>query len=165
VKTYRAVLRLSSPPPYIVGHRALDAAALRESLGRLIAHEITSTPWGQTTLDVTLRRGSHDTALNDLFVLTQQLGYTLLNGEIAAFVSDTVEGVILGGTGSGVVGATSENGWVALVASVLGAFAGGLIGSKVKRVEAVYQVRPNYQGGWTFVQAPVPATLGGLANA
>jgi hypothetical protein len=150
MSTYRAVLRLTPTNLAPWGFRALDSQTLVESLPGTVAHQLTTTEWGEVGLDVTLNRSDHEAALNDLLVLAQQFGYTLINGEISKFVGSEVEGAILSALGGGALGATSNNGWVALLAAAAAAAAGWLVGSTMKRVEVVYEVRPNLHGGWTF---------------
>jgi hypothetical protein len=150
MNTYRAVVRLTPTNLAPWGSWALDSKTIVESLSGLIAHEITTTQWGEVSLDVTISRSDHERALNDLFVLVQQFGYTLINGEMSKFVGSEVEGAFLSALGGGALGATSNNGWVTLLAAAAAACAGYLVGSNLKRVEVVYEVRPNVQGGWSF---------------
>ncbi len=156
---YRAVLHLTPATPWQPG--ILDSHGLLESLAGVVAHDVATDQWGGVTVDVTLDREDHEAALNDLFVLAQRFGYTLLNGEISKLVGSEVEGAVLTGLGGGALGATSNNGLVALIAAAGGALAGWIVGSLLKRVEVVYEVRPNPVGHWVFspqVQA------GGSAN-
>lgn len=148
--TYRAVLRLRPPNWVPWGSRSLDSQALLESLVGIAAHQITTNEPGELCLDVTLDRSDHEAALNDLFCLVQQFGYGLIDGEISKLVGSEVEGAILSGLGSGALGATSNNGGLALLAAVAGGIAGWFVGSTLKKVEVVYEVRPNFRGGWTF---------------
>lgn len=148
--SYRAVLKLTRSAPYLWDHRILDSQAVVDSLTDVVAHQVATDQWGRVTLDVTLTRQDHEAALNDLFVLAQQLGYSLLNGEISKLVGLEIETAILGGLGSGALGTTSNNGWIALLAAAAGAVGGWMVGSSLKRVETVYDVRPNPFGGWTF---------------
>ena len=150
MSTYRAVLRLTPTNRAPWGFRALDSKALLESFAGIVAHEITITEWGEVSLDVTLGRPDHEAALNDLFALAQQFGYSLINGEISKLVGSEVEAAIVSGLGSGALGATSNNGWVAVLAAAAGAVAGWFVGSTMKKVEVVYEVRPNFRGGWNF---------------
>lgn len=146
--TYRAVLHLTPTAPW---HPAiLDSRALLESLAGVSAHDLSSDQWGNVTLDVTLNREGHEAALNDLFVLAQQFGYGLLNGEISKLVGSAVEGAVLTGLGGGALGATSNNGLVALIAAAGGALAGWIVGSSLKKVEVVYEIRPNPFGHWVL---------------
>ncbi|MGH7919669.1 MAG: hypothetical protein ACREQM_06955 [Candidatus Dormibacteraceae bacterium] len=146
--TYRAVLHLT---PTARWHPAiLDSRTLLESLAGVGAHDLSSDQWGNVTVDVTLTREDHDAALNDLFVLAQKFGYDLLNGEISKLVGSAVEGAVLTGLGGGAIGATSNNGLVALIAAAGGAFAGWIVGSSLKKVEDVYEIRPNPFGHWVL---------------
>ncbi len=159
MSSFRAVLHLT--PTVRWQHRILDSNSLLESLAPVQAHQVTTDQWGNVTLDVTLDRDDHQAALNDLFVLAQQFGYDLLNGEISKLVDSAVEGAILTGLGGGALGATSNNGFVALIAAAGGALAGWFAGSSLKRVEIVYEVRPNPIGHWIFSPKVEP---GGSAN-
>ena len=148
--SYRAILHLAPTGRYPWGHRVLDAQTVVDSLAGVVAHHVAADQWGGLTLGVTLARQDHEAALNDLFALAQQLGYSLLNGEISKLVGSEIETAILGGLGSGALGTTSNNGWVALLAAAVGAVGGWIVGSSLKRVEVVYEVRPNAFGGWTL---------------
>lgn len=94
--------------------------------------------------------------------MPSQLGYSLLNGEISKLVGSEVETAILGGLGSGALGSTSNNDWVALVAAAAGALGGWMVGSSLKRVEIVYDVRSNPFGGWCLY---AQGTAGGSGRA
>ena len=146
MSSYRAVLHLT--PTVRWQHAILDSHSVLESLAAVDAHQVATDQWGNVTLDVTLNRDDHQAVLNDLFVLAQQFGYGLLNGEISKLVDSAVEGAILTGLGGGALGATSNNGLVALIAAAGGALAGWIAGSSLKRVEVVYEVRPNPIGHW-----------------
>jgi len=147
--SYRAVLRLS-PGYHFAPSAVLDSQAFGNALAGVVAQKISTDQWAELVLDITLKRPSHEAALNDLFALAQQFGYVLLNGEISKFVGSEVEGAILTGLGGGLLGATLNNGLVALLAAAAGGLVGGLVGSSMKRVETIYEVRPNASGGWTF---------------
>jgi len=146
MSSYRAVIHLT--PTVRWQHAILDSHSVLESLAAVEAHQVATDQWGNVTLDVTLNRDDHQAVLNDLFVLAQQFGYGLLNGEISKLVDSAVEGAILTGLGGGALGATSNNGLVALIAAAGGALAGWIVGSTLKRVEVVYEVRPNLIGHW-----------------
>jgi len=150
MSTYRAVLRLTPANRAPWGFRALDSETLVGSLSGMVAHQLTTTEWGEVSLDVTLNRLDHESALNDLLAVAQQFGYTMINGEISKFVGSEVEGAILSALGGGALGTKSKNGWVVLLAAAGAAAAGWLVGSTMKRIEVVYAVRPNLHGGWTF---------------
>lgn len=160
MSTYRAVLRLAPTHGLPWTFRALDSTALIESLTGISAHQVTATQWGETTLDVTLDRRDHEAALNDIFALAQQFGYTLLNGEISKLVGSEVEGALLSALGGGALGVTSNNGWVAAFTAAAGAVVGWLVGSTMQRVEVLYQVHPNFRGGWDFSAAPTAQPSG-----
>lgn len=160
MSTYRATLRFTPSYLRFRGVAPLDSETLLGTLPGVIAHEISSTQWGEVALDVTLKRPSPEVALNDLFGLAQRVGYTLVNGEISKVVSAAVEGAVLTAAGGGALGTTSENGWITAIAACGGSLIGALVGSQMKRVEVGYQVRPNFNGGWTFTLTPAPGGVG-----
>jgi len=151
MNTYRVSLRLTPTNWAVRGRRALDSNALLETITDVAAHGIRTTEQGQLNLDVTLNRTDPEAALNDLIVVAQQFGYALVNGEIRKLVGLEVESAILSGLGSGALGALSNDWWVVGMAVLAGGIAGWIVGSTMKRVEVVYEVRPNLQGGWTFM--------------
>lgn len=152
--TYRAVLHLTSTARW--HPQILDSRALLESLAGVGTHDLSSDQWGNVTVDVTLNRKDHEAALNDLFVLAQQYGYDLLNGEISKLVGSAVEGAVLTGLGGGAIGATSNNGLAALIGAGVGALTGWIVGSSLKRVEVVYEVRNQPFGGWILTPKVEP---------
>jgi len=167
MNTCRVTLRLAPYYPAFLGYRVLGTDALMESLPGVIAHEITGTPWGEIALDVRLKRASHEEVLNELLAFVQRYGYALVNGEISKLVSSAVEGAILTGLGGGAVGAASESPLVTALTAFFGAVIGGFAGSQIERVEAVYQVQPNFGGSWclTPVSQPGNAPSPRLAGA
>jgi len=157
MNTYRAVLRLTPTSGAIRSRRALDSDALLKALTGVAAHRISTAERGQVSLDITFNRPDNVAALNDLLVVAQQFGYSLINGEISKLVGFEVESAILTGLGSGALGAMSNDTWVTSLAVLTGAVAGWIVGSKIKRVEVVYEVRPNLNGGWTFTPKIQPS--------
>ena len=54
-------------------------------------HEVGNDSWGRIVLDVSVNRQDHVAAINDLFVATQRLGYTLINGEVRSIVDSAID--------------------------------------------------------------------------
>jgi hypothetical protein len=107
-------------------------------------------------VDLQLARGTHDDALNEIFVAVQLLGFEVVNAWVTEWADRSVEGALLGLAGGGTAGAASVNAdlaaLIALVASVLG----GLVGSQLKRVEKVYELTPTFPSGWVLTPVPLP---------
>ena len=146
--SYRAVLQLT--PTVRWQRRILDSRFLPESLPGVGAHKVATDQWGNVTLEVTLTRADRQAVLNDLLSLAQQLGYSLINGEISDLVGFGIQGAVVAGLGGGAAGATSNSVLAALISSAVWALAGWIVGSSLRRVEAVYEVRPTPLGQWTL---------------
>lgn len=65
-------------------------------------------------------------------------------------MDQSVESAILGGLGGGTLASRSENGELTVIAALLGALAGAIAGSQVRKVKAVYRVVPVYPSGWAL---------------
>lgn len=131
---------------------------LRQVLDGAMLHGVGNDSWGRIVLDVSVNRQDHVAAINDLFVASQRLGYTLSNGEVRSIVDSAV----YGGLGTGALGLTSKNALTAGSAALVG----GIVGRELKRVEVIYEVHPNVSGGWTFSPPPAPTLpQSGLAAA
>ncbi|HVX20445.1 MAG TPA: hypothetical protein VHB02_03785 [Acidimicrobiales bacterium] len=163
---YRVKLHLSGAGGHFWGSPVLDSPTIQRSLTGLIAHSVGENSWGQTEVDITLRRPDHLQAANEVLNLVQRCGYSVVNGEVSKLVSDAVAGAVVAGLGTGsVAGGITESPAVGLVAGVLGAIAGGLAAGQARRVEVVYQLRRNWDGGWQLVPIGPPQSTGGLAVA
>lgn len=148
--SYRAVLKLTPITRFPWDRQVLDSQTVLDSITGVVAHQISTDQWGCVTLDVTLARQDHHSALNDLLSLAQQLGYSLLNGEIRKLVGSEIEAAILGGLGTGALGTASHNTLVVLLAAAGGAVVGWIVGSSLQKIEVVYDLQLDPFGRWTF---------------
>lgn len=94
--------------------------------------------------------------LNAVLVLAENAGYDYLETEIAKVGDRAVEWALGGGIAAGGAGAT-HNGELALIAGGIVGLLGLLFGSRIEKVEPIYQVRLT-QDGWVFV--PIPRGTG-----
>lgn len=116
-------------------------------------------------VDVQLQRSTHEEALNELFVVLQQLGYTCLEATVTEWVDNAIVGFVLGGVGGGVAGASSRDGALGVLLALAGSVAGALVGSFIDSAKVVYLVRRT-RAGWQLTPAEppsVPAARLGLA--
>lgn len=119
---------------------------------------------GTLIVDLFVDRPSHETALNEIAVALQQLGYAWLDASITEWADNMLGGAIVGCLGGGTAGANSDK-VTALLSAFVGALVGAVVGSAINSVKVVYTV--HWTGvGWelrpvapapTLISRPLPA--------
>ena len=149
--------------PTLGGLAPLEAAVITPWLPRdAIVRSFDDTSQGHL-LDVGFRqdRDSHHVALDELneaLAVAQQLGYSVVAGEITQVTDRAIEIAIIWGLGGLGVGASVDNGEVAAIASLIGWLGGVFVGSRMEKVEPIFQVQRAYWG-WQLVEIPRPRPL------
>jgi hypothetical protein len=99
----------------------------------------------------------HVEMLNYLLVAVQEVGYSFVQGQITKVTDRAIEMAVLWGVGGLGVGTASENAEIAGFASLVGWLGGLFAGSKMEKVEPVFQVQWTNRG-WSFTPVPRRAT-------
>jgi hypothetical protein len=162
MNSYR--LRLAPDPRYLTGYEtpALEAEVVAELVGGVTIRELTALEWGHWMLDVELARPSHDQALDELAGAAAQLGFSYVNATVSEWANRAAEGALLGALGGGGVGVTTtKDSELTAIASLFGILVGGWVGSRLQRVEAQFEARQLYVGGWQLLPLTVPGTPSG----
>lgn len=145
----------------------LTAEALTGLIPGAIVHEIASVGLGYpASIDVDLIRPTREEALDELFAAAQQLGYTIIDGEISEAVDATVQSVAVGAlTGLG-IGATVDNPILGLILAGIGCLAGNWVSSELLNHEVIYHVRRVFPGDWevTLIPAQSETMLASVAR-
>lgn len=101
-------------------------------------------------LELELKRDDHLKAINEIVVMMQRLGYSVVDATISADVEQTAATMVTWGLGGGAgAHATAKNPVVTIIAAILGAFAGHKVGTELKRRQIVYRLVPS-PGGWVL---------------
>jgi hypothetical protein len=132
----------------------LDTNGLVSALPGATMREFSDAGNWVATLELDLQRPQHVDALNEILLVLQRAGYTILNGTVTEWVTSAAEGAIAGALGGGLIGTTTRDGLGMLLSTGV-LLAGSIVGSNLKRVEKIYQIQPNYLGGLTLVEAPL----------
>jgi hypothetical protein len=154
VNTYSLRVQPDSPiwrPP------ALTEDLLLRSFASVVIRDLTPTEDGGYDLDLVLDRPSHVEAVNEILLVLQQLGYSVLGGMVREWASSTIEwavGTALGGGGA--AGSAFKDPGFALVAGFVGLCAGAVAGSFIQKVKVEYELVPT-NVGWRLEQVPRPA--------
>jgi hypothetical protein len=169
MKTYKIITR---PDLYYVRPglpSLLTKELLLEELAGVVVRELSEDERGHQTIDVRFRRESDPEALDEIIALLQQLGFVILKATVTEWANELVERAVLGLLGGGAIGAATENGTAALIASAAGALIGGLTGAEAQKLKAEYEARRDHTGNWTFRelprQPPAPGAQPGFSPA
>lgn len=152
--SYRYRLRLRPAARFYFSspdQTAPTATALVNAVAGLVVHEHGSTDVGDHVFAVGVRRPTHEQALNELFAVTQQLGYAWAEATISEVTNDAIGGAVLGVLGGGGAGSRSENALITAFAAVIGGIAGTAIGSQIEHNKVIFQVHRTFPNGWTLV--------------
>jgi hypothetical protein len=145
--------------------RPLTHDVIASALEGAVVRQLEADGYGRVVLDLALRRASHADALNEIAFAVQDLGYSVIQATATEWTRSLVEGILLGAAGGGGAGATMKNPGFAFLAAMIGALAGGLIGSSVQREKIIFDVSRT-SAGWRFTPVQpdtAPAHRPGLA--
>jgi len=148
--TYKLVIRPSLH--FVVpGHGPLlTEEMVLEALTGVVIHELSEDELGNRTLHVELPGESDAEALDALVLFAERLGFSVLEATVSEWGSQILERGVVGLLGGGALGAASDNGAVALIAAVGGAFLGSLSGAETRKFKAKYEARRDAWGTWSF---------------
>ena len=104
-------------------------------------------------LDVELNRFTHEEAIEEIAVAVQQLGYSIVEGEIVEWVDAGLKAALIGLVAGAGFGAATGSPVAALAAGVAGGLIGQWVGSCLRSAEVIYRVHPNYLGHWELASA------------
>jgi hypothetical protein len=127
---------------------------LVNAIADVVIREVSRAAQGQRVVDVQLERPSHEDALDELVPVLAQFGFSYVEATISEWVGKTVDGVIAGAGGGGLLGSGSKNPVVMLAGAVIGAVVGGWVGSEARHIEVEYQARWKRQRGWVLTELP-----------
>jgi len=123
-------------------------------------HSLIEQPWGHW-LEVGHEGASqpdeHVEVLNYLLLAVQEVGYSFAEGQITKVTDRAIEMAVLWGLGGLGIGTAAENAEVAGFASLVGWLGGLFAGSKMEKVEPIFQVQLTNRG-WLFTPVPHQAT-------
>lgn len=158
-------VRVGRQPPYY-RHRLQPGsiAALEQIIEGAALREATAADDGSLVVELFLDRPSHETALNEIAVALQQLGYAWLEASITEWADNMIGGAIVGCLGGGTAGVNSDR-LTALLSAAIGALIGAVVGSAINSIKIVYTVQRT-GAGWdwrpaaptrTVISRPLPA--------
>jgi len=99
----------------------------------------------------------HVEMLNYLLLAVQEVGYSFAEGQITKVTDRAIEMAVLWGLGGLGIGTASENAEVAAFTSLVGWFGGLFAGSKMEKIEPIFQVQWTNRG-WLLTPVPRQAT-------
>ena len=140
----------------------LGGASLPEALTGVL-EDVTVSQWqsaftGGDHLRLQLSRPSDDELLAEIGAAAIQVGYALVEAEVEEFVDHAVQGAIIGFSGAGTAtGAATRNSPLALVAALIGAYAGNRVGAQMRTLIATRRYQLHRNGQWIVTELPVPA--------
>lgn len=132
-------------------------AALEQIIEGATLREATAADDGSLVVELFLDRPSHETALNEIAVALQQLGYAWLEASITEWVDDIIGGAIVGCLGGGAAGANGDK-LTALLSAAIGALIGAMVGSTINNTKVVYTVHWT-EAGWEWRPAAPTQTV------
>lgn len=113
-----------------------------------VVRSFVQESWGHS-VEIGFDRESHLEALNAILVAVQEVGYSVVNGQIAKLTDRALETAV--GLGLGALGVGSTKGEeVAVVAAAIGGVVGLFIGSRLEKAEPIFEVQLTY-GGWRLI--------------
>jgi hypothetical protein len=153
MRTYRLVV---SPDVRLAAHGLLSLTedVLAEEISDIVVRELSETHFGWRIIDVELRRRDDAEALDEIVLVLERLGFSLVEATVSKWASLAAERV-LGGLGGFAVGAgISENLAVGIVTSAIGTLVGHLAGEAGRQIAAEYEARRDHRGRWAFEEVP-----------
>lgn len=148
MRIYRIYARRHTHPR--LGGEDLSEEAIRWLIPDAVLLERSRPDSLNVILELELKRDDHLKAINEIIVMMQRLGYSVVDATISADVEQTVAAMVTGGLGSGVgAHATVKNPVVTIIAAIIGAFVGHRVGSELKRGQVVCRLAPS-PSGWVL---------------
>lgn len=139
----------------------LGGASLPEAFARVLEDVIVSqwqsAPAGGDHLRLEFSRPSDEELVAEIEAAAVQIGYALVEAEVEEFVDHAVQGAIVGFFGGGTAtSAATRNPPLALIAALIGAYAGNRVGAQVRTLIATRRYQLHRSGQLIVTERPLP---------
>jgi hypothetical protein len=154
MRSYRFYAQPNFPRGYgWPGVPDLTPDTLRQALTGAVVKEIVATPDGGYNVHVALNRQTHEQALEAIWGVLQQAGYSYVQAIVTEWVTSAVEGAMLGGLSGTAVGSRTKDAGTTVLSLIVGGIVGAALGSLRETAQVTYRAHRNYvYGGWQLVQ-------------
>ena len=133
---------------FAYGQPGLTPDAIALLIPDATVHEITSDgPGYGATLDIELERQTREEEINEISAAAQRLGYSIVNGEVSAWVNAETQGIIAGAISGAGFGFALEKPEVALILAIAGGLAGSWVASRLAHYEPILELRRPHRAG------------------
>jgi fermentation-respiration switch protein FrsA (DUF1100 family) len=110
--------------------------ALGEILGAAVVDAAGPVPIGQEEVVLRMDRPTPEQAVDEMIAGLERLGYSLVEAEVGEIVDRATQGAVVGLLGGGLLGLSTQDPYIEILAALVGTIAGAWAGSTAEQVVA-----------------------------